>query len=238
MIYKNKVCAIILARGGSKSIPNKNIKPISNSNCLSLTIRSLLNVLNLDQIIVSSDSDEILEIARKQKVLTLKRPSHLSTDEASSEDAWLHAINYLRKISKLPEIIIAPQVTSPLRYKNTFKDALRLFEKENLDSLFSATEISSHSFEWMLSEKEISPVNYDPYKNRKRRQDHHQKKRIKENGSFFIFKTEGFLNSKNRMFGEIGYFLQDKLESIEIDEINDWVIAESVLNFKKELFIY
>ena len=121
MIYKNKVCAIILARGGSKSIPNKNIKPISNSNCLSLTIRSLLNVLNLDQIIVSSDSDEILEIARKQKVLTLKRPSHLSTDEASSEDAWLHAINYLRKISKFPEIIIAPQVTSPLRYKNTFK---------------------------------------------------------------------------------------------------------------------
>ena len=68
------------------------------------------------------------------------------------------------KISKLPEIIIAPQVTSPLRYKNTFKDALRLFEKENFDSLFSATEISSHSFEWMLSEKEISPVNYDPYK--------------------------------------------------------------------------
>ena len=238
MIYKNKVCAIILARGGSKSIPNKNIKPISNSNCLSLTIRSLLNVLNLDQIIVSSDSDEILEIARKQKVLTLKRPSNLSTDEASSEEAWLHAINYLGKISKLSEIIIAPQVTSPLRYKNTFKDALRLFEKENFDSLFSATEISSHSFEWMLSEKEISPVNYDPYKNRKRRQDHHQKKRIKENGSFFIFKTEGFLNSKNRMFGKIGYFLQDKLESIEIDEINDWVIAESVLNFKKELFIY
>ena len=81
----------------------------------------------------------------------------------------------------------------------------------------------------MLSEKEISPVNYDPYKNRKRRQDHHQKKRIKENGSFFIFKTEGFLNSKNRMFGEIGYFLQDKLESIEIDEINASAEYESKL---------
>ena len=238
MSCKIKICAIILARGGSKSIPHKNIKPIGNSNCLSLTIRSLLNVLDLDQIIVSSDSEEILEIARKQKVLTLKRPFHLSTDEASSEDAWLHAINYLREISKLPEIIIAPQVTSPLRYRNTFKDALKLFENDNLDSLFSATEISSHSFEWSLTEKKPFPINYDPYKNRKRRQDNHQITKIRENGSFFIFKTKGFLNSENRMFGKIGYFLQDKLESIEIDEINDWIIAESVLNFKKELFIY
>ena len=234
--------AIILARGGSKTIPNKNIKKLHNTNCLELTINSLLTVLPKEKILVSSDSSLIGDIALNMGVIFLKRPSDLSSDKATSESAWKHAIQYLAKENCFPETIIAPQVTSPLRYLDTFKNALKKFKIDNYDSLFSATEVSKHSFEWLLEESKnkLSPLNYDPYRQRKRRQDNEidENTKIRENGSFFIFKREGFLKYSNRFFGKTGFFIQDKLESIEIDEPLDWILAEAVLKANEDLFIY
>ncbi len=242
MNSNNKIFAIILARGGSKTIPNKNSKRIYNSNCLELTIKSLLTILPSENILVSSDSNLILDIAKNLGTLIVQRPDYLSTDIATSESGWIHAIGYLEKIGIRPSTIIAPQVTSPLRYKETFKAALEKFGVNDYDSLFSAIEISSHLFEWSLdiSNSTMSPISFNPYISRMRRQDHEDKVtlRIRENGSFFIFKREGFLNYGNRLFGEIGYYLQDKLESIEIDDDLDWELAESVLKQKNDLFIY
>ena len=108
--------------------------------------------------------------------------------------------------------------------------------------MFSATEVSKHSFEWLLEESKniLSPLNYDPYRQRKRRQDNEieENTKIRENGSFFIFKREGFLKYSNRFFGKTGFFIQDKLESIEIDEPLDWILAEAVLKANEDLFIY
>lgn len=233
--------AIILARGGSKTIPKKNIKRLHNTNCLELTIKSLLTVFSSNQIIVSSDSKLIGEIALNLGTMFLERPNFLASDIASSESAWMHAIEYLESINIKPNAIVAPQVTSPLRYRDTFKKAINKFKLKNFDSLFSAIEVSSHLFEWETDlEKKMSPINYDPYKPRLRRQDHENSPniRIRENGSFFIFKREEFLKQNNRIFGKTGFYLQDKLESIEIDDQLDWKIAEAVLKENQNLFIY
>lgn len=242
MNSSSEIFAIILARGGSKTIPNKNIKNLHTTNCLELTIRSLQTILSSQNILVSSDSSLIGEVAISLGTEFLKRPENLSSDTASSEPAWLHSIEYLYSKNIKPEIILAPQVTSPLRYKETFRKAIKKFKLKNYDSLFSAKTYSNHTFQWQIDrdKKNIFPINYNPYEERKRRQDHDSNSEIKigENGSFFIFKTEGFIKNSNRLFGKTGYYIQDKLESIEIDDPLDWVLAESVLKNNEDLFIY
>lgn len=236
-----KTVAIILARGGSKTIPRKNIKRLCDTNCVELTIKSLLTVLKPSEILLSSDSREILDVGIKNNILTLIRPDKYSTDIASSESAWLNAIEYLHNKGLFPDQIIAPQVTCPLRYKSTFSKALNKFLANKYDSLFSAIEISPHTFEWEFNnqKKIINPLNYDPFVLRKRRQDNKNHiLKIRENGSFFIFKTNGFLEKKSRLFGNVGFFLQDSIESIDIDDLNDWIIVESIFSKNKSLFSY
>ena len=232
--------AIILARGGSKSVPKKNIKSFGDSNCLALTINGLLTILDKRQIVVSSDCDEILKFADNCGVMQIKRPQEFANDQASSEVAWMHAIKYLEKNNFQFNTIIAPQLTSPLRYRETFLKAVNKFNSRGLDCLFSASLIDSHNNEWNLDieSDEIKPFNYNPYIQRKRRQDEKIVPRIKENGSFYIFKKEGFLINKVRFFGKVGYILLDKLESIEIDDFEDWSIAESVFKNNRNSFFY
>jgi len=232
--------AIILARGGSKSVPLKNIKPFGNTNCLALTINSLLTILDKKQIAVSSDCDKILKFANDFGVLQIKRPEEFANDLASSEVAWIHAINYLEKNNFHFDTIIAPQLTSPLRYKETFLKAVNKFNSKRLDCLFSSSLIDTHNNEWNLDieSDQIQPFNYNPYVQRKRRQDEKIVPRIKENGSFYIFKKEGFLINKVRFFGKVGHILLDKLESIEIDDFEDWSIAESVFKNNQNSFSY
>lgn len=232
--------AIILARGGSKSVPFKNIKPFGDSNCLALTINSLLTILDEKRIVVSSDCDNILKFAENSGVIPIKRPKELANDQASSEIAWMHAINYLVKNNFQFNTIIAPQVTSPLRYKKTFLYAVNKFNSKRLDCLFSASLINNHNLEWNLDfeDDEIKPFNYDPFVLRERRQDRTNLLKIRENGSFYIFQKEGFLKNKVRFFGKVGHILLDKMESIEIDDSYDWLIAESVFKNYRHLFFY
>ena len=221
-------------------MPLKNIRPFGESNCLSLTINSLLTILDRKEIIVSSDCDNILKFAKDCGVIQIKRPEELANDHASSEIAWMHAIRYLEKNNFQFNTIIAPQVTSPLRYKDTFLKAVKKFNDRKYDCLFSASLVDNHNLEWNLNieSDEIKPFNYDPYVQRKRRQDLFNVPRIRENGSFYIFKKEGFLLNKVRFFGKVGYVLLDKMESLEIDDLNDWCLAESVFKNNSEFFLY
>ena len=236
----DKVIAIILARGGSKSVPLKNIKPFGDTNCLGLTINSLLTILDKNKIVVSSDCENILKFAKDCGVAQIKRPKELANDQASSEMAWIHAIKYLEKNNFEFNTIIAPQVTSPLRYKDTFLKAVNKFNAKKFDCLFSAALVDEHNLEWNLDidSDVIKPFNYNPFVQRKRRQDLVNVSRIRENGSFYIFKKEGFLINKVRFFGKVGYILLDKMESIEIDDIYDWRIAESLFKNHRNSFFY
>ncbi len=236
----DNLIAIILARGGSKSVPLKNIKPFGDSNCLELTINSLLTILDKKQIFVSSDCDNILKFSNNCGVMQIKRPKEYANDRASSESAWIHAINYLEKNNFKFNTIIAPQVTSPLRYKETFLKAVNKFNQRKFDCLFSASLVDGHNFEWNfdIEGDQIKPFNYNPYVQRKMRQEEKIVPRIKENGSFYIFKKEGFLKNKVRFFGKVGHILLDKMESLEIDEFEDWCIAESVFKNNKNSFFY
>ena len=202
-----KVIALVPCRGNSKGIKNKNLVNFFGKPLMYWTIKQLKDCKIINEIYVTSDSEKILNYAEKLKVGTVKRPFNISGDSAQSEDAILHAIE---KKNLNSDIIIFPQVTSPLRPKNVFFKALNVFKKNNLDSLFSANKV--HYFLWKKQKKLIPNYNYN---NRPMRQ---MVSTLNENGSFYIFDAKKFLKTKNRLFGKIGTYILEKKYSFDIDD--------------------
>ena len=141
-----KITAIILARGGSKGIPHKNIINFCGKPLLAWTIEHCL-AGGVDSLYVSSDSEEILAVGEKYGACSIKRPDMISSDEASSESGLLHALDEIESESGSMDWIITPQVTSPLRSPEDISSALKLAESGKYDSILSVVQIEDY-FIW------------------------------------------------------------------------------------------
>jgi len=230
---KKNVHVILLARKNSKGVKKKNIRPFNGRPLIYWTLNHCLKSKYISNIWVSSDSREILNYSAKYGAKKILRPKELAGDEASSESGWLHALNIIKKtydIDKIP-LILAPQITSPVRKNNDFDLAIKKMFNEKLDSLFSGTLIEDF-FIWKNKTK-LKP-NYQMIK-RPRRQE--IRPNILENGSFYIFNTKKFLDKKIRLFGKIGCYLQNKHQSFQIDDIEDFNLIKLIhkFNIKKQL---
>jgi len=216
---------IILARGGSKGIFNKNIINFCGKPLLAWTIEQCKNAEKISDVWVSSDDDDILNIAKKYGAKIIKRPNEISKDASSSESAWQHALDYLHNNDVLVDIVLGPQVTSPLREVSDIDNAITSFIDGNYDSMFSAS-IADDLFFWGESNDGIDSINYD-YKNRQRRQDF--KEQIIENGSFYLFKPAIIQKDFNRLGGKIGYSKMDFWKMFEIDNANDLKMCSALM---------
>ena len=222
-----RIDAIILARGGSKGIPGKNIIDFCGKPLLAWTIEQCLDSKLINEIWVSSDDHKILDIAKNYGVMCIERPFEISNDESSSESGWLHAIDFIHSKNIDTELIVAPQVTSPLRESKDFDLAIEKLISNNFDSLFSASTVSDMFF-WEKNEKgDLVSVNYN-YKNRKRRQNFQEQ--IIENGSFYMFKPNILKRDNNRIGGKIGHFKMEFWKMFEIDDISDLKICKAIMN--------
>ena len=220
-----KIHCIILARGGSKGIFKKNIINFCGKPLLAWTIEQCLNVDNVSDVWVSSDDNDVLDVAKFYGAKIIKRPLDISGDTATSESAWLHAINYLEDRNIPLDVVLAPQVTSPLREVVDINNAISKFIKGDYDSMFSAS-IADDLFFWEESNNGIDSINYD-YKNRKRRQN--LKEQIIENGSFYLFKSKIIQNSDNRFGGKIGYSKMEFWKMFEIDNVEDLRMCSALM---------
>jgi N-acylneuraminate cytidylyltransferase len=220
------IVAIILARGGSKGIPGKNIINFCGKPLLVWTIEQLKQVKEIDSIWVSSDSEQILSVARDYGTYTICRPDEISGDKATSESGWLHALDYIEEEAGTVNVVVAPQVTSPLREPNDVKNGLSVFYEGQYDSLFSACEVEDFFLWKMSSGGELISLNYD-YKNRKRRQD--ITRQYLENGLFYIFKPDILRKYNNRLGGKIGAVKMDIWKMFEIDTMEDLRICEALM---------
>ena len=222
-----KITAIILARGGSKGLPNKNILNFCGKPLISWTIENCFNA-GINSVWVSSDSEEILEISKNNGAQVLKRPNDLSNDSSNSEEAWLHAINYIESFqnSKI-DFVFAPQVTSPLREVKDIANAIKIIDQQKLDSLFSSSIVEDLFFWEKDSKGLLSSVNYD-WKNRKRRQDISEK--FIENGSFYFFKPNILRLNNNRFGGKIGLVKMEFWKMFEIDSKEDFKMCSALMN--------
>lgn len=218
--------AIILARGGSKGIPNKNIIDFCGKPLIAWTIENCLDG-GANSVWVSSDSDEILSIASKFGANTIKRPNDISGDFATSESAWLHALNYVELLEKIQiDWILAPQVTSPLRESSDIKKAISL-ANENINDSFFSCSIAEDLFFWQKNEAgKLDSINYD-WRNRKRRQD--IPSQYIENGSFYLFKPEVLRSTNNRFGSKIGLVEMEFWKMFEIDSFDDLKMCSALM---------
>lgn len=219
------VIVIILARGGSKGIPNKNIVNFCGKPLLIWTIEQARNTKNISSVWVSSDSAKILEIAKKNGANIILRPESISTDTSTGESGLLHALDEIEKKEKV-DIVINLQVTSPLRESSDIERALDSFVKEQCDSMFSCVALRDFFIWTKTPDGNYASFNYD-HRNRKRRQDITEQ--FVENGSFYIFKPTILRNHQNRLGGKIGISRMDFWKMFEIDSIEDLELCETLM---------
>lgn len=217
----SETVGVILARGGSKGVPRKNVVPFAGAPLISWSILQLKQA-GLDRVVVSTDSEEIASIASEYGAETLKRPDHLSSDTADGDSALVHGA---RELSLPPETrIVLAQATSPLRLPAHFSEALQLFEDEDADSLFSAVEFADLCA-WSR-EPTLRPVTYD-FKTRGNRQG--RQPLFIENGSFYITRVHTLLRFENRLGGKISLYTMPKWTLPEIDDPADLELCEPLM---------
>ena len=221
-----KIIAIIIARGGSKGIPNKNIYDFYGKPLISWTIQACIKG-GVKSVWVSSDSDNILNVAKENGAKLIKRPVEYATDKSSSESAWIHAINYIKQnFSINPEWVIAPQVSSPLTEPIDIKSALNKINDAQFDSFFSACRVEDLLIWEQDSKNNLNSINYN-WRDRKRRQEiTHQ---FVENGAFYVFKPEILIKSNNRFGKKIGVIEMESWKLFELDEFKDIEICKHLM---------
>lgn len=219
------VVAIILARGGSKGVPKKNIIDFCGKPLIAWTIDNCLKG-GANSVWVSSDSDEILEISAEYGANKIKRPDDIAGDFATSESAWLQAINYIEQAEDKIDWVVAPQVTSPLREASDILKAITLAKENTYDSFFSCS-VAEDLFFWQKNNNgSLDSVNYD-WRNRKRRQD--IPKQYIENGSFYLFKPQVLRNTNNRFGSNIGIVEMEFWKMFEIDSFDDLKMCSALM---------
>ena len=133
---------VISARGGSKGVPCKNIRPISGKPLIAWSIEQAQSSSLIDHVVVSTDNDEIAKIALKYNAeVPFKRPEFLASDKSGKWEVWQHALRECEKFYiKNFEIYVDLDCTSPLRDVLDINKAIEKYKRSNLDAIFSVCE--------------------------------------------------------------------------------------------------
>lgn len=214
--------AFIPVRGGSKSIPLKNIKPFCGKPLVYWNVAALQNAPSIDKIIVATDSPIIKETVSSfgfDKVIVYDRKAENACDTASTESVMLEYIE-AAKLSNA-DVFMLVQATSPLTETSHFEEGMQLYNKGNFDSIISC--VRNKRFFW---NDDGTSKNYD-YRARPRRQEFDGM--FMENGAFYINTVANIKKDKNRLSGKIGIYEMPEYTATEIDEPDDWVILENLM---------
>ena len=223
----NKVnyIAIIPARKNSKRL-KKNLQKIGGKTMFTFTLDAALNSKKINKILITTDIPELLKKDTK-KIHHIRRPKNLCQDHNSTESAVKHAVSYICKNKKVKiKNIVLLQPTSPFRDAKEIDRAIKEFEKNKLDSMFSAYR---DKLTIWRDKPKLKPISYS-LKRRVRSQFTNDL--VIENGAIYIFKKEGFEKYNNRLFNKIGVFFMSKPKSMEIDSKEDLKFTQ-LINHRK-----
>lgn len=221
-----KNIVFIPVRGGSKSIPLKNIKEINGKPLVYWTVKAAANSKYVDQVYVATDSKAIREVVENMlfdKVTVIGRSQESAEDTASTEFAMLEFAERFEF-----DNIMLIQATSPLLTTEDVDGGFELFFQDHTDSVLSV--VPQKRFHWEKDKDGyVAPINYDHF-NRPRRQDFDGC--LTENGAFYITGKQALLQSKNRLSGNIRAYEMSEKTFVEIDEPSDWIIVEQLMRRK------
>lgn len=228
-----KILCIIPARGGSKSIPKKNMTKVSGVPLVGYSIRTAVEAnIPVSNIIVTSDSDEILNYAKTWFVNTRKRPDELSGDTASTESAMIDVLLNSYENTSFDSVLLL-QPTSPIRFNGRIKDAIQIYKNGGYDSLLTATKF--YPFFW----KKVgsSSIDGNPWvstyhpRNRPMRQDIEEKDLMYfDNGNLYITNTQVLLETQCRIGKNPCVYEISELEAMQIDNPLELQIIDKIVS--------
>ena len=229
--------ALIPARGGSKGLPGKNIKNLCGKPLIAHTIGAALNASGIDRVVVTTDSEEIAEIAKQYGAeVPFLRPEELAGDTSSAVDVYLHAVDFLQKesgqeIQKF--MVLLP--TAPLRGSENIEQALKEFYEKKAETLISMKEAET-PISWyygMNEEGRVKNLGFDGQNAVKNRQVNNVY--YIPNGAIYIFDTSLLREKRTYYSDNTVAYLMSQEESVDIDCALDFKIAELLLSQKEKL---
>ena len=232
MLNGQRVIAVIPARGGSKSVPGKNIRELGGKPLLTWSIEVAQTVKEIDRIIVSTDDAQIGLVARAHGAEVYPRPAHLATDEALVIDAIKDLHKTLLAEGDSSEWMVLLEPTCPLRSANDVRNCLRLIEQGDFDSVatFKEAELNPHRA-WRLIDDvpEVFISGAIPWLPRQKLPRAYQL-----NGAVYVFRTDLVAQQERALLvGRMGAVLMPRERSQDIDENIDFMIVEALLGKSK-----
>ena len=225
MNKKHSVVALIPARGGSKSIPLKNIKDINGRPLIYWALDAAVQCGEIDAVYVSTDDESIkncVGLYGSSKIRVIDRPCDTATDTASTESVMLDFTNRF-----MFDSIVLIQATSPLLSTKFLTEGINKHVEDGYTSVLSV--VRQKRFLWEYNESMAKPINYNPI-NRPRRQE--LEGYFVENGAFYITSREALIKSNCRISGRTAIVEMPENSYFEIDEPDDWIIVEQLLKRK------
>lgn len=216
---KNKTIAIIPARGGSKRLPGKNIKALDGIPLIAHSILYAQQCKFIDDVYVSTDDQDIKTVALQYGAKVVDRPSEISGDFEPTVSALKHV---LLSIDEPVENVVLLQATNPLRPANLLQDAFKIFQEQQLDSLFTVSR--SHLKLGKITNHKFIPYNY---KVGQRSQD--LKPLYYENGLLYITKASVILNNEIITNEAFPLEVNHPFATIDIDTLEDFFMAEFMI---------
>ncbi|MFC1926569.1 cytidylyltransferase domain-containing protein [Chloroflexota bacterium] len=225
---KTNTIAIIPARGGSKGVPRKNIRLLAGKPLIAYSIEVALKSKLIDRVLVSTEDNEIAEIAAKFGAEVIKRPQELARDNTPSLPVFQHVIRYLdQEEGYHPETIVVLQPTSPLRTEEDIEQAMKKLSETNCDAVVSVCDLE-HPPDWMYVLDGDKLKYFIRDENRvHRRQD--AAKVYRSNGAIYITRRDVIIE-QNSLFGkDTRAILMPPERSIDIDSEIDLELAELLI---------
>jgi N-acylneuraminate cytidylyltransferase len=217
-----QIIALIPAKKNSQDLKNKNLKKLNNLSLFELAILGAKKSRFINKIYLSSDSDKILSKGKKHQIELIRRKKSLSTNSASANSVIFDFIKNYLKNDQENFIIVYLQPTSPFRNTNHIDGAINYFIKKKFRLLLSVTENKNFFKSLYKKNNTLFPYFNDKLITKNRQ---NLKKIYCPNGAIYIFYSDDFMKNKKLSFVKSGYFIMNKIDSIDIDDEEDYQLA-------------
>lgn len=226
-----KILFVIPARGGSKGIPGKNIKPMGGIPLICRSIDIARKFVDDKDICVTTDSDEIIDVVRKHGMeVPFKRPNYLATDTASSYDVLIHALNFYKDKGIEYEWMVLLQPTTPFRKEEDIRKMLEMMNND-LDMVVSVKEAETNPYYNCYSVNERGYLQkFIKTQNSSYGRQQTKPAIYEKNGSVYVINISSLRKQKINEFDKVLFYKMNKVYSIDLDEPLDWIFAEAVYN--------
>lgn len=228
-----KIFAFIFARGGSKGLPQKNVKLLQGKPLIQYSIETAFASAGVDKVFVSTDDATIASVARTAGATIIERPAELATDTSSEWLSWRHAIELVRSFYGNFDVFVSLPATSPLRDVVDVSAAIKRLTDTGSDICISVTSANRSPYFNMVKQKEDGGVELvnKPSGKVHRRQDAPEVFDITT--VVYAAKPEFILEKKSLFDGYVTSVLIPKDRAVDIDDIYDFMLAEAILMEKK-----